>query len=155
VKAGGRRTPGGSALTELILEVFRVNGGLLAAGDALTAPLGQTSARWQVLGTLTDGPRTVSAAARAMGLTRQSVQRVADLLVEDGLCEYRPNPEHRRAPLLAHTARGQEVLHGIDRVQAAWVNQLAAGIGAGEWDAALTVLRSIRQRLEGSRKPEG
>ena len=34
---------------------------------------------------------------RQMGVSRQGVQRVADLLVERGLAEYQPNPAHRRA----------------------------------------------------------
>ena len=39
------RTAEAIALTELILETFRLNGCLLAAGDRLTADLGLTSAR--------------------------------------------------------------------------------------------------------------
>jgi len=45
-----RRTPGGDALTGLILDLFRLNSRLLIAGDRLVAPLGLTSARWQILG---------------------------------------------------------------------------------------------------------
>jgi hypothetical protein len=37
----------GNAFTELILEVFRLNGLLLEAGDRLTHPVGLSSARWQ------------------------------------------------------------------------------------------------------------
>lgn len=48
-----------------------------------------------------------------MGITRQSVQRVADVLVEAGLAEYRPNPAHRRAKLLAPTEDGLAAVRGI------------------------------------------
>lgn len=147
-QAAERRTGAGAALTELVLELFRVNGRLLAAGDVLTSAFGQTSARWQVLGALMDGPRTVSAAARSMGLTRQSVQRLADLLVEDGLCAYLPNPEHRRAPLLAYTARGEAIMRSIDKAQARWANDLSAGIKSVELKAAVALLRRLRLRLE-------
>ena len=41
-----------------------------------------------------------------MGMTRQGIQRVADILVELGLAEYRPNAAHRRAKLLACTEAG-------------------------------------------------
>ena len=47
-----RHTPGGEALTDLVLAVFRLNGRLLAAGDHLVSDLGLTSARWQVLGAI-------------------------------------------------------------------------------------------------------
>jgi hypothetical protein len=40
-----QRSPQGTALTGLILETFRVNGLLLAAGDRLTSEFGLSSAR--------------------------------------------------------------------------------------------------------------
>src|SRR6266545_2667657 len=94
------RSPAGNALTELVLEVFRVNGRLLAAGDRMARPAGQTSARWQVLGAVDREPRTVSQIARMMGLTRQSVQRTADRLHAEGLVAHTDNPAHRRARLV-------------------------------------------------------
>ena len=65
---------GGQTFSELLVEVFRVNGLLLAAGDDLARPAGLTSARWQVLGVVDHGPVTVAQVARIMGLTRQSVR---------------------------------------------------------------------------------
>src|ERR1700750_134870 len=52
-----RHTPGGEALTGLVLAVFRLNGQLLAAGDRLVADLGLTSARWPGLGASALPPR--------------------------------------------------------------------------------------------------
>src|SRR5215813_2077158 len=100
------RTRTRQAFTELILEVFRLNGRLLVAGDALTRPTGQTSARWQVLGALDEDARTVADIGRRMGLTRQSVQRTADLLEADGLLAYADNPAHQRAKLAMLSPRG-------------------------------------------------
>src|ERR1700704_2902386 len=73
-------------VTELILEVFRLNGRLLVAGDRLVADLGLTSARWQVLGAvaLAAAPMPVAWIARNMGLTRQAVQRIVNELIADG-----------------------------------------------------------------------
>jgi hypothetical protein len=34
-------------LTDLVIEIFRLNGLLIASGDALVAETGLTSARWQ------------------------------------------------------------------------------------------------------------
>src|SRR4030095_5264202 len=102
-----KRPPASRAFTELILEVFRLNGRLLSAGDALTRPLEQTSARWQVLGALDEGGRTVADIGRRMGLTRQSVQRTADLLEADGLLSYVDNPSHQRAKLAMLPPRGR------------------------------------------------
>ena len=71
---------------------FRLNGQLLAVAEELARPVGLTAAWWQVLGAALGEPQSVSEIARAMGLTRQSVQRIADLLVERGS---RPTPTTR------------------------------------------------------------
>jgi len=44
------RTGEGDAATQVVLETFRVNGLLLAAGNRLAARESLTAARWQVLG---------------------------------------------------------------------------------------------------------
>src|SRR5580692_5638576 len=97
------------ALTQLIIETFRLNGRLLAAGDALVADLGLSSARWQVIGAvgLAAAPLPVAQIARNMGLTRQAVQRVVNDLGRMGLVRHAPNPHHRRAKLVLLTAAGR------------------------------------------------
>jgi DNA-binding MarR family transcriptional regulator len=118
-----------AAFTRLVLLVFRLNGLLLDAGDRLAAPVGQTSARWQVMGVIDHEPLTVSAVARAMGLRRQSVQRTADLLVADGVAEYLDNPADRRARLLTLTPAGRRALRTIEHAQHAWAAELGEGVG--------------------------
>ena len=44
-----KRTRAADALTDLIIDVFRLNGLLVTAGDRMVARLGLTSTRWQVL----------------------------------------------------------------------------------------------------------
>src|ERR671919_2194697 len=104
------RTPAGDAFSELVVQVFQLDGLLAAAGDALARPTGHTSARWRVLAAVEDGPATVSHIARAWGLARQSVQRVADALLREGWAAYQENPGHRRAQLLRLTTRGRRAL---------------------------------------------
>lgn len=105
-----RHTPAGEAFTELVLEVFRVNGLALEAGDRLAAPTGLSSARWQVRGVVDHSPAPAASVARIMGLTRQSVQRTADALERDGFIEYADNPHHKRAKLIALTTEGRAAL---------------------------------------------
>ena len=145
------RTAEAGTLTALILETFRLNGRLLAAGDRLTRPDGQSSARWQVLGALAAGPLTVADVARRMGLTRQSVQRTADLLAQGGLLAFTDNPRHRRAKLVTLTARGRSVLAGIDRRQVVWSNRLAAGLPLRDLRTARRVLEAVGRRLDEAR----
>ena len=146
-----RRSPEADALTELILEVFRVNGDLLSVGDRIAGVHGQTSSRWQVLGALRNGPETVAGIARVMGRARQSVQRSADLLEAEGIVEYVDNPAHRRAKLVRLTSSGEATLAAISALQAEWTNGLARAIRAGRADleAATDVLRQLRGELEG------
>ena len=100
------QTEAADLLTKIILSTFRLNARLLEAAQLMAANGGLTAAWWQVLGGVLDQPRTVAEVSRRMGVTRQGVLRVADLLVEHGLAEYRPNPAHRRAKLLGCTEAG-------------------------------------------------
>ena len=101
--------------------VFRVSGALRsAAGDALARPAGQSSARWQVLAGAESGSMTVADIARMLGLQRQSIQRVADLLEAEGLVRSVENPRHRRAMLLALTESGAETLRADQEAQRVW-----------------------------------
>src|SRR4030095_13884124 len=129
-----RHTPGGEALTDLVLAVFRLNGRLLAACEPLVSDLGLTSARWQVLGAIAHAPspQPVAWLARSMGLNRQGVQRIVNEMREDDLVELRPNPHHRRAHLVALTQRGESAYAAASRLQTPWAHALAKGLGREE-----------------------
>src|SRR5215813_12493865 len=107
--AKSKRTPAGSAMTDVVLDLFRLNNRLLTAGDRLVAELGLTSARWQVLGTIvaTGRSQPVAWLAREMGANRQNVQRIVNDLEKEGLVKYQPNPHHRRAQLVVLTEAGK------------------------------------------------
>jgi DNA-binding MarR family transcriptional regulator len=144
------RTPAGEAATRVILEIFRANGLLLASGDVLSAGEGLTSARWQALGAiaLAERPLTVPQIARRMGLTRQSVHATVGRLVADGLVDLEPNVDHRRSKLVRLTALGRRRYAAISRRQAAWVNDLAAGIDRSDLEIAARVIEELSARLE-------
>ena len=122
------RTEAGDVLTDLVMRTFRLNGRFLEAAEALSRPVGLTAAWWQVLGATLSEPMSVSGIARDMGLARQSVQRVADLLVEHGLAAYRTNPAHRRAKLFEPTARGRRAIADLSAAQHEWADRIAAGV---------------------------
>jgi DNA-binding MarR family transcriptional regulator len=143
----GSRTPAGDALSDLVVLVFRLDGALTAAGDELAEPAGQTTARWRVLASVEDAPATVSQVARAWGLARQSVQRVADALVREGWAAYEENPGHRRAQLLRLTAGGRRALRRIQEAQRPWADALGAKIGESDLRQASSVLARVLQAL--------
>jgi DNA-binding MarR family transcriptional regulator len=138
------------AVTDLVLETFRLNGRLLASGDELVADLGLTSARWQVLGAMALSPVPLSVAqiARNMWLTRQAVQRLVNEMQDDELVQLAPNPHHQRAKLVVLSLRGKTAFAGAMKRQTAWANKLANGVTAREIATAAAMLRRLRQRLE-------
>jgi DNA-binding MarR family transcriptional regulator len=138
------RTEAGDVFTEVILATFRLNGRLLDVAQGLAANGGLTAAWWQVLGAVLGEPRTVADIARRMGVTRQGVQRVADVLVERGVAEYLPNPAHRRAKLIACTEAGHWAISRIAVAQRPWADGIASHIGAEDLRQTLrTMLRLI------------
>lgn len=139
-----------SAVTDLILETFRLNGALIASGDALVGPIGLTSARWQVLGAIDAAsvPLPIAHIARNMGLSRQGVQRLANEMKKDGLLAFTPNPHHKRAPLAVMTAKGRETFRGAMALQRKWAAALARDTPPQELMAASALMTKLRSRLE-------
>lgn len=95
-------------------------------------------------------PLTVPQIARRMGLARQSVHATVGVLLAAGLVERARNDDHRRSPLVAVTALGHDAYRSLEKRQAAWVGELAAGLPLE--DLRLTG-RSPRGSAAGSRTP--
>ncbi|MFF8834239.1 MarR family winged helix-turn-helix transcriptional regulator [Streptomyces sp. NPDC015130] len=137
------------ALSRTALGVFRLNGQFLAVSERLAEPAGLTAAWWQVLGAVLPEPLPVAGIARVMGITRQSVQRIADLLVREGLAAYEPNPAHRRAKLLAPTEAGRAAIDRIGPGHAELAALLVRELGGQEaFDETVRVLERLSGALD-------
>jgi DNA-binding MarR family transcriptional regulator len=101
-------------MQNLVAEVFELAGALRRDGERIAKLAGQTQARWQVMWIAATGRFSVAMIARRLGLARQSVQRVADAIVAEGLATFEPNPDHQRSPLLILTETGQTALDTIN-----------------------------------------
>jgi DNA-binding MarR family transcriptional regulator len=145
-----KRTAVGTALTGLILDLFRLNSRMLASGDRLVADLGLTSARWQILGSIVaaERPQPVAWLARDLGANRQNVQRIVNDLVTEGLAAFAANPHHRRAQLVVLTDKGRSTYEAAMRLQAPWVNGLVEGLTAKDLETAHRVIAALRRKLE-------
>jgi len=146
----GKQTPAGRALTNVVLELFRLNNRMLNAGDRLVADLGLTSARWQVMGTIVAAARAQPVAwlARDMGGNRQNVQRIVNDLAAEGLVAFQPNPHHRRAQLVVLTDKGRDTYSAAMNVQTPWINRLADGLRVADIETTREVIATLRRRLE-------
>ncbi len=142
-------------LTEIMLEIFRLNSLLLEKGDQMVAPLGMSSARWQVLGALalSGGAMSCPQIAAAMGISRQGSQKQLNLAIKDQLLAVSGNPRNLRSPLYALTPRGQEAYRKAMGLQAVWSKALARGIALSDWQTTLSVLRELDARLQSTSLP--
>ena len=145
------RTPAGETRTNLMLDLFRLNSLILRAGDRLVAPLGLTSARWQILGAIVaaEHPQPVAWLARDLGANRQNVQRIVNDLQREGLIALEPNPHHRRAQLVVLTGKGRAAYNAAMELQTPWINQLSEGLSANELQTMHRAIIALRERLEG------
>jgi DNA-binding MarR family transcriptional regulator len=146
------RTPAGEALTNLMLDLLRLNSQILTAGDRLVARLGLTSARWQILGAIVyaERPQPVAWLARDLGANRQNVQRIVNDLRKEGLVAFEANPHHRRAQLVVLTDKGKQTFDAAMRLQAPWVNSLADGLSVKDMETFHHVITVLRKKLEGN-----
>lgn len=134
---------------DLVRAVFRLNGLLLADGDKMAEGVGLTSARWKVIGVvaLAGSGTTVPGIARALGQSRQAVQRITDVMSEDGLLRYETNPRHRRSPLVQLTDHGQEVYNSLRVVQDPWAIGMTDDCSVEELETTLRLLQRLINRM--------
>ncbi|SEQ34212.1 MarR family winged helix-turn-helix transcriptional regulator [Giesbergeria anulus] len=123
---------------------------MLATGDRLVAPLGLTSARWQVLGTViaAERPQPVAWLARDMGANRQNVQRIVNDLVKEGFVELTDNPHHKRASLIQLTEAGRNAFDRVMVLEAPWMDYLTEGLLVEDIQTMHRVLKFLRKRLD-------
>jgi DNA-binding MarR family transcriptional regulator len=145
-----KQTPEGQVFSDLIVNIFKLSGLLVAEGDRLTKGMGLTSARWKVLGALalSDKPMTVAQIARSMGQTRQGVQRIADVMAKEEIVHYQDNPHHKRAKLVLLTPKGKKIYSMLEEIQVPWANTVIADIDPKDMKTTLHVLHQIIQQLD-------
>ncbi len=115
--------------------------------EAIASSAKQSRARWEVLTAIGNG-RTVPQVARQMGTSRQSVQRVVDLLAEERLVRFEPNPEHQRSPMVRATEEGQRLRDHMEITMRGWEQGVEDLVEPEDLETALVVLRAIRSALE-------
>ena len=134
---------------DLVLSIFRLNGLLVAQGDDMTEGLGLTHARWKVIGAiaLSNNGLTVPGIARVLGQSRQAVQRITDVMIEDGLLEYHENPKHKRSVLVLLSNQGKEIYNTLREVQDPWAIDATQEIPVEELETALRLIRRLIKKF--------
>ncbi|MEC8430622.1 MAG: MarR family transcriptional regulator [Pseudomonadota bacterium] len=134
---------------DLVLTLFRLNGLLIAEGDAMTKELGLTHARWKVIGAiaLSRAGLTVPGIARVLGQSRQAVQRITDVMVADGILVYTDNPKHKRSALVTLSEKGQDTYSLLREVQDPWAIENTEDIPIEELETTLRLVRRLIKKF--------
>ncbi len=142
-------TKSGELFTQLTLEVFKLSGMLTSEGDKLTKEFGITSSRWKILGAvgMSQTPLTVPQIGRAMGQSRQAVQRLVDVMSKDSLLNLVDNPNHKRAKYIEVTPKAEEIYHQLHQKQIPWADQCSVELTVEELKTTLAVIQKISQNL--------
>lgn len=137
-----------TALPLIVADIYELAGRFRDNGEAVAATVGQTQARWQVMNAASAEPRTVPQIARRLGVTRQNVQRIADVLVVEGWGRFETNPDHRGSPHFVLNPRGRQALDQLTKAAISYHARLARKLPAHEIAA---IHRGLRRLIEAAR----
>src|ERR1700728_2689966 len=129
----------------IVADIYELAGRLREYGEAIARTVGQTQARWQVMSVASGRPHSVPQIARVLGVTRQNVQRIADLLVAEGSAEYQDNPDHRASPHLVLTKRGRTAFDQLMKAAGGYHARLARKLSSSD---IVSLQRGLRRLLE-------
>jgi DNA-binding MarR family transcriptional regulator len=109
------------------------------------APWDVTPAQARALGALTrHGPMRLGALSELLRVAPRSATEVVDALEEARLVERRPDPDDRRATLVAPTGRGAEVAAAIRAARAAEAEGFFARLDDADRTSLARILRILR-----------
>jgi DNA-binding MarR family transcriptional regulator len=146
------RTSIGEALEELMVEVTYAFFPLRALGSQLGANAAWGGSYWGMLRSLKlEGPQTVAQIARSRPVPRQSIQKLANEMIQAGLIELVENPAHKRAKLLHLTEKGELTLLELSERITVEIEIFAQELDASELadlQVAAKVVRNLQCKLK-------
>ncbi len=133
----------------IVADIFELAGRFRAEGETIAATVGQTQARWQVMSAASGARLTVPQIARRLGVSRQNVQHIANLLVRENWAIFETNPDHRSSPHLVLNERGRAALAQLSRTAARTHAKLAARLAGTDIGAIHRGLRRLIEVMNG------
>ncbi|MPZ56763.1 MAG: MarR family transcriptional regulator [Rhizobiales bacterium] len=150
-----RRTGKRQFVPLIVANVFQLAGAFRDHGERIARTAGQSQARWQVMSAASAEPKTVAQVARRLGITRQGVQRLADLLVREDMAEYQANPDHRGSPHLILTRQGRSALAKLTAAADAYHTAVAAPLSEAELRRVHDGLKRLLGAVDRAGLPSG
>jgi DNA-binding MarR family transcriptional regulator len=97
---------------------------------------------------IAQGKDTVAEIARETDYARQSVQRLADVLVADGHATYTPDPDDRRRQIISLTAKGSALLADMEADFDRWSKGLVRTLGKERVINTIEDLHELKRVLD-------
>jgi DNA-binding MarR family transcriptional regulator len=144
------RTDAGNAIEVLIIEIVATFFLLRAEGMRIGVVSSSGEGYWSVLRLLkVNGPQTVPQLARYRYVPRQSVQKLANEMLKDGVIELVNNPAHKRSKLLRLTLKGEVVFQEMSDRIAKLAETLAEQQDAVQLQNAADIVKKLHEQLRG------
>ncbi|GMN88805.1 MarR family winged helix-turn-helix transcriptional regulator [Francisella sciaenopsi] len=133
--------------TNLVLETFKASGILNIQGDNLTKEFGLTSSRWKILGAikLSKAPMTIVDISNYMGQSRQAVQRIVKVMINEDLIKLINNPKHKQSKYIELTKKAYNIYELLDEKQSKWARESSSSFSESDLCIALNVLNHINK----------
>lgn len=142
------RTPAGQAIEDLIIEIVATFFLLRAEGMRIGVVSSSGEGYWSVLRLLkVNGAQTVPQIARYRYVPRQSVQKLVNEMLEDGVIEFVNNPAHKRSKLMRLTPKGETVFAELSDRIALLSETLAAQKNVEQLQDAVDIVKQLHQQL--------
>ncbi|WNZ25835.1 MarR family transcriptional regulator [Leptolyngbya sp. NK1-12] len=143
-----KRTKAGRAIEDLIIEIVATFFLLRAEGMRIGVVSPSGESYWSVLRLLKIyGSQTVPQIARYRYVPRQSVQKLANEMLKDGVIELVNNPAHKRSKLLRLTSKGEVVFQEMSDRIAELAETLAKQQDAAQLQNAADVVKKLHEQL--------
>ncbi len=143
-----QRTQAGQAIEDLIIEIVATFFLLRAEGMQIGVVSSSGEGYWSVLRLLkVNGPQTVPQLARYRYVPRQSVQKLANEMLNDGVIEFLNNPANKRSKLLRLTPNGEAVFAEMSDRIATLAETLAEQQDAAQLQNAANVVKRLHEQL--------
>ncbi|MGV0027141.1 MarR family winged helix-turn-helix transcriptional regulator [Phormidesmis priestleyi] len=143
-----QRSEAGKEIEALIIEIVTTFFLLRAEGMRIGVVSPSGEGYWSVLRLLKFyGAQTVPQLARYRYVPRQSVQKLANEMLADGVIELVNNPAHKRSKLLRLTPKGESVFQEMSDHIAKLAETLAAQQQATQLQNAVSVVKHLQEQL--------
>ncbi len=138
-----------SAFNELVDETVRLYRRLNLVAEEVHEKGEMSGGLRGILRTLKkEGAQTVPHLARSKSVSRQHIQVLVNRLIEEGFVALRPNPAHKRSPLLCLTSLGEKIVNQMGIREAKLMSQADLGLTDEIMTEAAHSLRIIREFFE-------